>query len=230
MGLFSYDSPFMTFLGKACEYLILSLLCLLCCIPVITAGAAITAKYYVGMKLVRGEDTPFCKAFFKGFKDNFKQSTIIWLIELLVGAFLAYDWYLIYTVGGTNFNQIFKILLIVISVYAVMAGIAVFPLIARFEMTIREALKGALVYTYINIPRLLFVIVLLIVPFGLSIKHPQWLIAAYPIGSAVSLYIISFIFVKSFAKLEKNLLGEDEDENVEIESDAETESAVQDEE
>ncbi|MBP9997517.1 MAG: YesL family protein [Lachnospiraceae bacterium] len=211
MGVFSFDSPFMNFLHKACEYLIVTLLCMVCCIPVITAGAALTAKYYVGMKMVRGEEPAICRSFFGSFKENFGQATIIWLIELVVGAFLTYDWYLIYSIGGENFNQILKILLIVISVYLVMAAIAVFPLIARFKMSNKEAIKAALVYTYINVPRLLFVLVLLFVPIWLCFKYPQWMIAVYPVGAAVCLYIISFNFMKSFKKLENKLQGEEEE-------------------
>lgn len=197
MGLFSFDSPFMSALGKAAEYMIVSLLTLLFSIPIVTAGAAFTAQYYVGMKLVRGEDVPFFRGYIKSFKENFKQSTTIWIIELVVAALLTVDWYLIIKVGGENFNQVFKILLLVITVYLAMAGIAVFALIARFEMTTKEAIKGALAYTYVNVPRMLFVVILTVFPTVASIKYFNWLVAIWPVGSAACLYIISFNFVKS---------------------------------
>lgn len=213
MGLFSFDSPFMSFLGKAVEYMLVSILCLIFCIPVITIGAAITAEFYVGMRLFRGEDTPFFRAYIKSFKENFKQSTIIWIIELLVGGFFAFDWYLIYKMGGENFNQFFKILLAIITVYLVLAGIAVFALIARFDMSTFEAIKGALAYTYVNIPRMLFVLVLLVFPSAASFRHINWLMALWPVGSAAALYIISYNFVTSFKKLELRVQGiEEEDE------------------
>ena len=218
MDLFSFDSPFMSFLGKAVEYMLVCLLCLICSIPIVTAGAAITAKYYVGMKLVRGEDTPFFRAYFKSFKDNFKQSTVIWIIEILIGAFLAYDWYMIYEVGGENFNQTLKILLAILTLYLVMAGIAVFALIARFEMRIKEAIKGALGYTYVNIARLLLVLVLTILPTVACFTYVKWLVGVWPVGSAVCLYIISYHFMKSFKKLEDHVLGNDEESEINEES------------
>lgn len=211
MDLFSFDSPFMTTLTKAVEYMLISLICLVCCIPIVTIGAAVTAQYYVGMKLVRGEDTPFFKAYFKSFRENFKQSTIIWLIEMAIGAFLTYDWFLIYKNGGDNYNQVLKILLGIVTLYLVLAGISVFPLIARFEMTIKEALKGALAYTYVNVPRLILVLVLLIFPTAASMKYPNWLMAIWPIGSAASLYIISYNFAKTFKKLELRVQGIEEE-------------------
>ena len=213
MSLFSFDSPFMSFLGKACEYMIISLICALCCIPVITAGAAFTAQYYVGMKLIRGEDTPFFKAYFKSFKENFKQATIIWLIELVIGAFFAWDWYLIVHNGADNYNMTLRVLLLIVTLYFVMASIAIFALIARFQMTIKEAIRGALAYTYVNVPRMLLILVLTVFPTVASFKYFNWLMAIWPVGSAAALYIISYHFAKSFKKLENRVLGiEDEEE------------------
>lgn len=211
MNLFSFDSPFMSFLGKAVEYMLVSLLCLLFCIPVVTIGAAFTAQYYVGMKLVRGEDTPFFRAYINSFKENFAQATKIWLVELAIGSFLAYDWYLIYSNGGASYNQVFMILLIVVTLYFVMTSISIFALIARFEMTTKEAVKGAVVYTYVNIPRLIFIIVLTVFPTVAAIKHFEWLVAIWPVGSAACLYIISYNFAKSFKKLELRVQGVDDE-------------------
>src|SRR5574344_157548 len=189
----------MSFLTKASEYMLVGLLCLLFSLPVITAGAAITAGYYVGMKLLRDEDAGFFKSFIKGFKENFKQSTVIWIIELLVGCFLSYDWYLIYKNGFENYNRIFVILL------------AVFTVLARFKMSTKEAIKGAIAYTYINVPRMLFVLVLTVFPTIASLKYPNWLMAIWPVGTAAALYIISYNYLKSFKKLELRVTGETEE-------------------
>ena len=215
MGIFSFESPFMSFLTKAAEYMLVSILCLLFSLPVFTAGAAITSCYYVGMKLIRGEDAGFFKAYIKGFKDNFKQSTVIWFIELFVGCFLIYDWYLIRHNGAENYNKTLMILLAVISIYFVMASIAIFALVARFSMTTKEAIKGALAYTYVNVPRMLFVLILTVFPTIASIKYPNWLMAIWPVGSAASLYIISYNFSKSFKKLELRVQGVDEESIIE---------------
>lgn len=212
--MFDFDSPFMNFLTKAVEYMLVSLLCALFSLPIFTAGAAITASYYVGMKLIRGEDTGFFKSYIKSFKENFKQSTVIWLVQLIVGCFLAYDWYLIYKNGVSNYNRIFVILLAVVSLYFVLASLAIFALIARFSVTTKEAVKGALAYTYVNVPRMIFVLILTVFPTVASMKYPNWLMAIWPIGSAACLYIISYNFSKTFRKLELRVQGLDEEGNV----------------
>ena len=45
MKLFNLDSPVMVFLSKVANLMILNVLTIICCIPIFTAGAAITALY-----------------------------------------------------------------------------------------------------------------------------------------------------------------------------------------
>lgn len=90
-SFFNMDSPVMRFLSRLCDLMILNILCLICCIPIVTIGASITALYSVTLKMVKGEDSYIAKGFFKGFRQNFKISTIIWLILLVIGALLAFD-------------------------------------------------------------------------------------------------------------------------------------------
>ena len=85
---FSMDNKFFTFMNKVADLCILNIICLVCCIPIVTAGASITAMYYVTLKMVRNEEAYIVRSFFKSFKDNFKQATIINLIMIAVGAVL----------------------------------------------------------------------------------------------------------------------------------------------
>ena len=50
--IFNMDNKFFTFMGRVADLIILNLLFLLCCIPIVTIGPAITAMYYVTMKMV----------------------------------------------------------------------------------------------------------------------------------------------------------------------------------
>ena len=47
MSLFNPDSEFWAAVGKCVDYVLLNILCLLFMLPIVTAGAAMTAKYYV---------------------------------------------------------------------------------------------------------------------------------------------------------------------------------------
>ena len=100
MGAFHPDSEFMQALSRVADYVILNVLCVLFSLPVITAGAAMTAKYYVSMKIVRGEEPAVWQAFWKSFRENFKQATGIWIPALAILLVLAWDWYAV--VNGSS--------------------------------------------------------------------------------------------------------------------------------
>ena len=79
MKIFDLDSPLMNVLNKMADLMWLNILTLICCIPVITAGAALTSMHYVALKIVRNEESYITRSFFKSFKTNFRQATLIWL-------------------------------------------------------------------------------------------------------------------------------------------------------
>ena len=80
---FSMDNKFFTFMNKVADLCILNIVCLICCIPIVTAGASITAMFFVTMKMVKNEESYIIKSFFKSFRQNFKQATVINLIMLV---------------------------------------------------------------------------------------------------------------------------------------------------
>lgn len=72
-------------MGRAADLMILNIVFIICCLPIVTIGASLTALHYVTLKMVRNEESYIVKSFFKSFKQNFKQATIINLIMLLFG-------------------------------------------------------------------------------------------------------------------------------------------------
>lgn len=78
--IFNLDSPVMQALNKVADLIWLNILTMVCCIPIITVGAALTAQHYVVLKMVRNREGYITRSFFKSFKANFKQATCIWLI------------------------------------------------------------------------------------------------------------------------------------------------------
>ena len=90
-NLFNPDNKLFVFMGRVADLTILNLLCILCCLPVVTAGASISAMFYMTMKIVRNEDTYIIKGFFHSFKQNLKQGIIIHLIMVVLAVFLFID-------------------------------------------------------------------------------------------------------------------------------------------
>lgn len=49
---FNMDNKFFTFMSRVADLIILNLLCIVCCIPVVTIGPSIAAMFYVTLKMV----------------------------------------------------------------------------------------------------------------------------------------------------------------------------------
>ena len=69
--MFKLDSPFMNFLNKLCDIMILNIMVLIFSIPIFTIGASVTAGYYISFKMVKNEESYICKGFLKAlFRQN----------------------------------------------------------------------------------------------------------------------------------------------------------------
>ena len=150
MRLFSYDSKFSQIMLKLCYSCYLNLLWMVCSLPVFTAGAATAALYDVTLRLAREEEPPLTSRFFKAFRDNFRQATILWLILLGVGALLGADGYILYHLskGTTGVVPVVCTLGLALIIAAAIAYVIVllyvFPLVASVKNTNWAMLKNAL--------------------------------------------------------------------------------------
>ena len=111
MNFLHIESPLMKKLGIMADLLILNLVTLVCCLPIVTAGAAFTAMHYVLLKIVRGEEGYVVKTFFRAFKENLLQGTILWIIMVIVYAALFVDWRIL-RMQGNEFPVFMNILLL----------------------------------------------------------------------------------------------------------------------
>ena len=84
------------FLG---DHFLLGLLWVLCSLPVITGGAAAAAACSLSRKLFTGEDVKLLPEFFRSFRREFGLATKLWLLVLGIGAVLAVDVYVYFTVA-----------------------------------------------------------------------------------------------------------------------------------
>ena len=150
MRLFSYDSKFSQIMLKLCYGCYLNLLWMVCSLPVFTAGAATAALYDVTLRLAREEEPPLTARFFKAFRENFRQATILWLILLGVGALLGADGYILYRLSKGTTGVVPTVctlalaLIIAAAIAYVIVLLYVFPLVASVKNTNWAMLKNAL--------------------------------------------------------------------------------------
>ena len=79
-NIFDMENPVMRAMGIAADLLILNALTVLCCLPVLTAGAAYTALNDVALRIVRGDDPYPVRTYFRSFRRNLKQGSALGMI------------------------------------------------------------------------------------------------------------------------------------------------------
>lgn len=205
MKLFNLDSPLMQALGKMADLLWLNVLTLICCIPIVTVGASLTALNYMALKIARNEECYITRGFFKSFKENFKQGTLIWLLFLLVILVLAGDFYIMGN-SGIEFNTFFRIVIGVVSVLVLFTAMYVFPVLAKFENTIRRTIKNAFLMSIMQFPKTLLMIVMYIIPLVAFFFIYQIAPIAFLFGLSVPAWLSAKLYSKFFQKLEDQIL------------------------
>lgn len=152
MGIFNVDGGIMKALGKVTDIICLSLLFLVCSIPVFTMGTAATALYYTVNKVIRNDRGYIFKEYITAFKDNFKQTTPIWVLVIVVAAVLGMDIYLVYQWGQNGSKIGALVVVFLVMVMLLMAWVFyLFAYMARFESTRKQAMKNAALMALANL-------------------------------------------------------------------------------
>ena len=191
--LFDMEGPVITFLARITDYMLLNLLFIVCCIPVVTIGASITALHYVIFKEVFDQEEPgIFKTFFKAFGQNFKQATAIWLGVLAVAAIIALD-VKILTADGAHLTGWFLALIIVVAIAVFVIAMYSLALTARFENTMRQTIKNAMLMSIRHAPKSVVMMLVYLSPFALVMWQAWGIMAVLLVGFSCAVYINSFV-------------------------------------
>lgn len=201
--LFSHDNPIINLLGRITDMMILNLLTLLLCVPVITAGAAITANYYSCLKIKRDEDSGILKMYFRSFKENFRQSTILFFIVLAILAIPSYMLYVVQNMYVDAAPIYIRIMLSAAVLLAAFLTTMVFPVQSRFSNTVFNTLKTSMLLAFSNPFRTLLILVVTVAPIYLTWNFLVLLPAMLLFGVSVPAFIAVLLYNKAFLKMEK---------------------------
>lgn len=205
MRFLDYDSPLMQALTKVANLMILNGLTLLCCLPIVTVGASLTAAHYMCMKIVRNEDGPIVKGFFKAFKESFKQATLVWLALLVIILIMVGDYLIVYH-SGITFPYWFQVALAAVGVIGLFEWIMVFPFMGKFTNTTLRTLKNALIISIAKFP----ITILMIIMNAIPIVIGMFFIQSWPIillfGITVPAYFSAKLLNKYFKQLEEHVI------------------------
>lgn len=200
MNILDPNGKFMEIWNTVFDYFKLGILCLLFCLPVITAGASITAAFFVAMKMIRGEAPAIGKPYWSSFKENFKQATILWVVIAAVFLLLGMDWYLVMQMESTMMVRVLRAGIFIAAIVILMICFYVFPLLARYRLTNREIVKNAVIFAILNFSKNMLAIGLLIL-FGCLCDYVYQGLPIYLcVFPGIMLFYIGKISVKIFNK------------------------------
>ena len=206
MGIFDLEGPVFLAMAKLSKIAAINIVYCICCIPIITIGAATTALHDCVCVLIEDEDdSKIVRRFFRTFKRKFRGSTFLWLICLLVFVFLAVYQSVINRMDGI-FYQSYQIVLFVLCILFLFGFQYIFPMQAKFDMKSGEILKKAWMISVLALPWTLASIVCtggaIYVSFFMNIETIGtavyiWLVA----GFGLIAYINNLFFEKAFEKI-----------------------------
>lgn len=185
---FNSDNGVMRALSKLFDMGVLTLIYLVFCIPVVTIGAATTSLYYVSAKVLRHNRSYIWTEFWRSFKTNFVQSTIVWLIVAVLSVLLVFNMQIVGVTdaasskGGYLAGVYFAMLFIILCI-----SCYVFPFISRFSTKLTQIFRLSLYCAFRHFLHTLMMIAILIAMVALIYV------------AMVTNIIIIFIFVPALA-------------------------------
>lgn len=143
-GLWNSENPLIQIYLKILEVIELSILWLIACLPVVTVGAATTALYYTAVKTLRNSRGYVARSFFASFRENFRQSTLVTVVWLLMMYIMYLDVVILNFLWPAGFpvpelKGIFHAMECLMTVYFVLICFQ----IARFRNSLSNVLKNA---------------------------------------------------------------------------------------
>lgn len=194
------DSKLMAFCGKLVDLTRINLLWLVCCLPLFTIGASTTAMLTT-LYAFRSAEPCGTRAFFSAFRKSFPKATALWLLLAFFGAMLALDYYLI---AYLEFPGRMAVIGLIFFFAAVLLFVfeMIFPLLSQFPGTIRDMVVNAVLLSLSNLPRLLLVTAMNLLPGLLFLLLPSvflllgffWLICGFALVALYDISVLERIF------------------------------------
>jgi uncharacterized membrane protein YesL len=201
-GFFAPDSAPMRFLTRIADLMILNLVFIATSLPIVTLGASLTALNFTAMRIGTGRSDSTTGDYFRSFRQNFRQATVLGLFSLLLAGVLT-AWYLVVTnlaIGGLVSFSLLAVWYIVAIAFGLNL-IFVFPYLAHFEGTLREVLRNSRLMSWRHPLTAVMAFAIIVLSVVVTISSPAltgygilWL----AIGFAGIAFLTGILFVRVF--------------------------------
>ena len=191
---FDYDSPIITKLNKVTDIMLINAAYILCCIPVITIGAAKSAMVNVCFKNEQG-----IKDFFSAFVREILASLPVWLVQLLCGACLSYSWYISIEHPFPH-SWVIQIPLGLITLIYLLISSQVFLVMGRYECSFMQRFANAALIAAAHPIKSVIISVISVLPYVFFFGNPELFMNLSFVWLLFYFYIEAFISVRLMKK------------------------------
>lgn len=197
-GFFQYDSTFSRVLNRVVDFFYASVLWLIACIPIITIGTSTTALFTVARRTLKEDRGYVFQTFKDTFRTEFKQTTIMWLIELGIYLVLAFCRMImrVFLEQGSPLGFMFYIYYYAI-LYEIVYCIFTFAYASRFKLGIKGTMINCAILTLKYLPVTILFLVMIVVSLRIIMDMPFFAFVL----PAVLVWIFQYFLEKIFRKI-----------------------------
>ena len=172
-GFLSNESTFGRLMGRAWIIIAANLMFCIFSLPVVTIGASWAALSHVMLKTLRsdGDIRPIAE-FWRGFKSNFKQATIVWIVAVLLVVLGYFNVRICEQADG--FIALMKYGVYALGIILAIVLIYLFPVMAAFANSIPNLIKNSLYFAMHKPWKILILAFFTIFPLYLTYTDPDW--------------------------------------------------------
>lgn len=167
-SIFNTDNLFMRICEKILDLVTVNLLFLLSCLPLVTIGIAKISLYKTLFEIKGARRVKVTAMYMQAFRKNWKVGLKLGLLELLLVGISLFDLVLFWK-QETMLFQMLKATCIGVIIFTSLLFLCIYPLAAKFEMTVKDLLQTGLIMVSLHFPWFFLMIALLaVIVFFLS--------------------------------------------------------------
>ena len=198
--LFDPENAFFSAVSRIMDLVLLSVLWAAVSIPVVTAGAASAGLYYAVTKSVRSQRSYPAREFFRGFRENFKKATAIWLCLIAIGIMFFFSDFPLavsFLSGEKGADMLLLILFMLKALLFLGVSCLIFPLLSRFQGSVLRLFENT-VRLIAGHPVRVILSVLLLCACLILVCAEVFFLALLP---AAFVWLLSFLWEPVFCRM-----------------------------
>ena len=185
------ENKIVRFLTRVFDLIVLNVLCVLTSLPIITAGASVTALYSVMLKLVVREEGYIVRDYFEAFRKHFKVATIEFVIAAAVEALLLADWLIAARMG--SFSTVMRTLIGAVQIIWLLEVLFLFPVTAVSENGVVRNLKDALRVPVSSLPQAFVVVLVTLSAVLVTLLNQTTIMYGAVFWTCIGVALIAFV-------------------------------------